>query len=397
MSAPAITFARLLAPVTPDTFFADYYEKEPLHVEGTPEKAAGVCSWEDFNELIHKTGIWSAETFKMVIDTERVAPRDYCERAPGRDGGSLYVPQSRKVQKQLDNGASIVLDLVETLTPGIRAVAEALEMALATRVMCNLYCSQNQRRAFPSHFDTMEVFALHTEGRKTWRVYEGRFQDPLEKPGYDHTSFTPAHHDKAKGGVLMEVEMKPGDLLYLPKGWYHDALASSDACLHLSFGTVQPTGLNLMIWLQRSLDQLPVFRRPLPPHDQAAAYEGHVAQLKTALNEVLSNPEVVAQFRDEQRGLAWGGLSSVAMPGGSPRYRVKGRGVKVVRRGADFQVSAPGGKGTLPEGGEAAVNWMLGRDHFRQSDLAEAIPQVDEQTRLDMLQTLASVGVLEAL
>ncbi|MDH3581406.1 MAG: cupin domain-containing protein, partial [Hyphomicrobiales bacterium] len=203
MSEPITTFARLLAPISYDQFFDEYYEKKPLHIEGSRDKVANVCSWGEFNELIHRTGIWSDQTFKMVIDTERVPAHEFCTRAPGRDGMSLFIPASHKVQQHLDNGASIVLDLIETLTPGIRAVTEALQMALATRISCNAYCSQNQRRAFPSHFDTMEVFALHIEGAKTWRVYESRFADPLEMDGYVHTSFSPDHHDKAKGGVLM--------------------------------------------------------------------------------------------------------------------------------------------------------------------------------------------------
>ncbi len=397
MSEPITTFNRLLAPITRDRFFDEYYEKKPLHIEGSPDKVENVCSWDAFNELLHKTGIWSDQTFKMVIDTERVPAAEFCERTPGRDGFSLYVPAPAKVQAHLDNGASIVLDLIETLTPGIRAVTEALQMALAERISCNAYCSQNQRRAFPSHFDTMEVFALHIEGRKTWRVYEGRFEDPLEADGYVHTSFPPEHHEKAKGGVLMEIEMKPGDLLYLPKGWYHDALASSEACLHLSFGTAQTTGLNFINWIARGLDEVAVFRRPMPPHDQPAAYAAHIGELREALADVLVRPEVADQFRDEQRARAFGSLTNVAIPKASPRFRVRPHGVKTVRRGKDWQVVAPGGKGTLPDGGGAALTWILERDHFNRDDLTAAVADIDDQKSLEIIQALSAVGVLEAL
>jgi len=397
MREPAMTFSRLLEPVTVDDFFDSYFDKQPLHIKGDPAKAADVCNWQSFDELIHKTGIWSDQTFKMVIDTERVPANAYCASSPGRDGMSVLAPVSDKVQKQLDSGASIVLDLVETLTPGIRSVTNALEMALAARINCNAYYSQHQRQAFPSHFDSMDVFALHIEGTKVWRVYTGRFEDPLERPGFDHTSFSPDYHEKKKGDLLMEVHMEPGDLLYLPKGWYHDALASSDACLHLSFGTSQPSGLNFMTWLARGLDQFPAFRKPMPPHDDIAAYDAHVAMLKQEFLKVLERPDVVGQFREDQRSKAFGGLCNVDINGAGRRYRVRPRGVKVVRRGSDFQVAAPGGKGTLPEGGDAVMSWVLERDHFRKGELARAMPDLREQQQLDILQTLASVGVLEAL
>jgi ribosomal protein L16 Arg81 hydroxylase len=47
--------------------------------------------------------------------------------------------------------------------------------------------------------------------------------------------------------------MKPGDVLYLPRGQYHEALASSDASLHLSFGIGQPTGIDVISRLLKSL------------------------------------------------------------------------------------------------------------------------------------------------
>lgn len=397
MSAPEMTFSHLLEPITVEDFFETYYDAKPLHIKGNPAKAAGVCSWESFDELVNKTGIWSDRTFKMVIDTERVPAGKYCASAPGRDGMSVLAPVSRKVQKHLDNGASIVLDLVETLTPGIRSVTHALEMALAARATCNAYFSQNQRQAFPSHFDSTDVFALHIEGAKVWRVYTGRFEDPMERPGFDHTSFSPDYHEKAKGDLMMEVHMEPGDLLYLPKGWYHDALASSDACLHLSFGISQPSGVNFMTWLARGLDQFPAFRKPMPPHDDIAAYDAHVETLKKEFMQVMERPDVVGQFREDQKAKAFGGLCNVDISGAGPRFRVRGRGVKVVRRGQDFQVAAPGGKGTLPDGGDAVLDWVLRRDHFRQGELADAVPEIREQQRLSILQTLTSVGVLETL
>ena len=397
MSEPAITFARLLAPTSVDEFFDSYFDKKPVHIKGTPDKVAGLCSWDDFNELIQKTGIWTDQTFKMVIDTQRVPPQEFCVREQGRDGMSMFIPSSHKVQRQMDNGASIVLDVIETLTPGIRAITEAMEMALATRISCNAYCSQNQRQAFPSHFDSMDVYAIHVEGKKTWRIYTGRFDDPLERRGFDHTSFAPDYHERAKGDLMMEIEMTPGDLLYLPKGWYHDALASSEACLHLSFGTVQPSGLDFLSWFVRGLDQVPAFRKPMPPHDRIAEHDAHIKLLKDELIKVFESPDVAAQFRKEQRNRAFGSLSNVAIPSAGPRFRVCGRGVKLVRRGQGFQISAPAGKGSLPDGSEAAVNWILERDHFAAGELAAAVPGFGDQQILELAQALASVGVVEEL
>src|SRR3546814_12960582 len=36
------------------------------------------------------------------------------------------------------------------------------------------------------------------------------------------------------------IRMQPGDLLYIPRGRYHDALASENGALHIAFGVTLP-------------------------------------------------------------------------------------------------------------------------------------------------------------
>ena len=43
------------------------------------------------------------------------------------------------------------------------------------------------------------------------------------------------------------------------------------------------------------------------------------------------------------------------------------------------------------------IEWMLARDHFARQELAAEFSAVNEQTILDILQSLSSIGVLEAL
>ncbi|MGD9830332.1 MAG: cupin domain-containing protein [Hyphomicrobiaceae bacterium] len=398
MTEPTLTFRQILDPVTPEEFFATYFQKKPLHIPGTPDKFARVCTWSDWNDLVNMTDIWSDRSFKMVLDCETLDAGDYCRPSASRDGIRMMRPHPPRVAALMQQGASIVLDLIEMLSPGIRATTEALQMAFATRVSCNAYCSQNQRQAFPSHFDSTEVIALHVEGRKTWRVYKGRFPEPLERPGYNHPSFSPEHHERAKGELLMEVELKPGDLLYLPKGVYHDALASSEACLHLSFGLTEARGLDFLQWLVGSLDQLEVVRQALPRFDDIEAHEAHVRRIAAAVKEVLDTPDMAQQFRAEQRLKAFENMTHIRMPGGSSkRYRVAASGVRLVRRGQDWQIVSARGKGACEARDEAAVRWVLERDHFDLASLTRAFEGDGEQRMLAILETLASIGVVEAL
>jgi hypothetical protein len=39
-------FADILHPLSEDAFFAEYYDRKPLHLEGDPRKFAAVMSWD---------------------------------------------------------------------------------------------------------------------------------------------------------------------------------------------------------------------------------------------------------------------------------------------------------------------------------------------------------------
>ena len=90
-------------------------------------------------------------------------------------------------------------------------------------VKTNLYFSMQSHQAFAPHFDTHDVFALHCEGEKLWNIYENFEKDPI-----NHPIFKQELNDKTEnpGKIIDQVLLKPGDLLYLRRGQFHDALAS---------------------------------------------------------------------------------------------------------------------------------------------------------------------------
>ena len=88
------TLADLLAPVTPEQFFAEYYDKQPLHVQGGAAKFAPVLSWRQINRLLDQTHIWSSQSLKLVMDGTPVPPEQYCTRATSRDNAAVATSTS---------------------------------------------------------------------------------------------------------------------------------------------------------------------------------------------------------------------------------------------------------------------------------------------------------------
>ena len=95
-------------------------------------------------------------------------------------------------------------------------------------------------------------------GEKTWMVFEGRADSPIAHPTFK--GLPQEHHETAKGALWKEVRLRPGDLLYLPRGQYHYALADDGPCAHIAFGATYPIGIDVVSYLFERLVTEPLCR-----------------------------------------------------------------------------------------------------------------------------------------
>ena len=295
------SFARLLDPLAPETFFAEAHHRKPLQVPGRPDKFASVMSWEILNEIL-AMDVWDTNTLQLALDRQRVPPASYCQSTTNRNQRQIMQPDSRKVMEFIGRGASLVLNNIETLHPGCLAVAETIGKHLGAKVSANLYCSRKQHQAFDSHYDRHDVFALHVFGEKRWYVYEGCLENPMEHAAFYNVP--QAECDRLKGPIAMDFTMGPGDLLYLPCGQFHDALASTETCMHVTFGCSEPTGLD---WLSHFWERAvgdSQFRAYLPPTDTPEGEETmrvHLGMLMDRLKAMALDPRGLAATKAFQR------------------------------------------------------------------------------------------------
>ena len=145
------------------------------------------------------------------------------------------------------------------------------------------------------HHDTHDVLCLQVEGEKRWLVYAPLLELPLK-----HQKYTAEMGDP--GEPLMDVTMRAGDTLYLPRGWLHQAMTSDEPSLHLTVGVnVAPWRDAVREALEEVSDEDVRFRRGIGT--EAVAPEG----LLEALAERL-RPELVAgrrrrAFVESRRGI----------------------------------------------------------------------------------------------
>ena len=390
------SFADLIAPMDEDTFFAEFHDKKPLHIQAAaPDKLDDVMTWDTLTAILNMTAIWSPHSLKLVMDTKNVPTDQYCRPAIDRNGQQSMQPDADKVKSWLRRGASIVANDIDTLTPGLISAANAVETRLGGKVQSNLYCSWNDHQAFPTHFDTHEVFALHVAGEKVWRIYEGRLENPIANETFK--SLDDDFHAAHRGAVAEEVTLRPGDVLYIPRGQYHDALASSDGCIHLSFGITHIIGFDVMSLLFERAMAEPLFRRNIPTVENDA--RAWIDAMLSRIGEIGRSDEVwnaIGTFRESfeyQRG-------GFKLPDNAyeddpdDRYKITASSLTVTREAGRALLQSAKGKVPIPENIVDQVQWVVEKQVFSGRELATSFPAMSPEARSKLIQDLVGMRVL---
>lgn len=303
-------FDDLIAPLAPERFLADHWGRKPVHIPAPPgSNRQSVIGWQRLNQLLAVRGHWTPEHIKLVLNSAPVSSEFYMDEVPGR-GGVRRLADPAKVETFLAMGASLVADAVQEVAPEIRALTDALGQRLGGMAEANLYCSFQGVQAFASHCDLHEVFAIHCAGEKRWRIYANRAENPLEPLEGEGAQ---AQIDAAKGPVAMDVTLRPGDLLYIPRGYFHDALASSAESLHLTISVAPHSGRLLFGLLEQMALREPAFRAYLADARDGQALPQQLAALGDRLAELTRSRAMLEAVTVRQRQLAAPG-HSLALP-----------------------------------------------------------------------------------
>jgi hypothetical protein len=186
----------------------------------------------------------------------------------------------------LAEGATLVLQGVEDVAPRVRALSDSFRDALQSRNHVNLYAGWHSQNGFDLHWDPHEVMVLQLHGRKRWQIFAPTQDYPLD----------PGVPPKPTGAPLWDGMLNAGDVLYLPRGWWHVAHPVNEPSMHLTFGIAPMNGLNLLNWMAGKLRGNAHLRRDLPV--MADARKAHMAQLRAIVAERLSDDAIGDFLRD---------------------------------------------------------------------------------------------------
>ena len=306
------SFTELVAPLAPSEFLERYYlDKRPVLFRGARDRFVSLIDWSALGAMV-STGFLKAPYLNLIHDGAAVPPHHYQTPQFGLGwrhtaGGGV---DAQRIEALLRRGATLVVNEIEALHPPIRALAEGLEAALGYSHV-NLYASWREVQGFSTHWDTHDVFVVQVAGCKRWDLFGESRSFPMNRDvecdlGRD-----------APTTVLWSEVLGPGDVLYVPRGWWHCARTASDAAgdrrgsLHLTCGIRSVTGQLFMHWLMARLAEHETFRKEIPPRSQTVPYEAHFAALRELIVSALDG-DPAREFGDFMDA-AWSERATVTL------------------------------------------------------------------------------------
>ncbi|HEY1603031.1 MAG TPA: cupin domain-containing protein [Pirellulales bacterium] len=168
------------------------------------------------------------------------------------------VPDLRQIQSEYRSGATVVLPALQRTWAPLRQLCAALEDRFSHPVHANAYLTPGDTPGFTPHYDTHEVLVLQIAGSKRWQIF------PPSRPlPHRSQTFTPVGF--VLPPPLLELELNPGDFLYLPRGYVHAAHTSQDHSAHVTIGITVYTWIELIGELANASKEIAELRTALPP------------------------------------------------------------------------------------------------------------------------------------
>ena len=383
---------KLLEPYSLEKFLSENWTKQGIHIPGDrPNKFQSYFSWKQLNELLNSR----CRNVRFVLDQkpQSYEPKDWVKKC--REGATLVVDQ---VQNHVQSLGDLTWDLQQEL--GYKTVHT------------NIYCSWPDLQGFKTHYDTHEVFVLQIDGQKEWFVFDDTTKYPYREE--KHSLFKPP-----TSNPYIHTVLNPGDLLYIPRGHWHHAIAREKPSLHVTLGVDYPTGKDVLVWMLNKLNETTLKNEeqlrqglPIAHYGESHNFETHVRKIFDSLSNNLDcKKEQLVQEYLQARFKFTFHMPEISLPG-QMGFNIFKQGIKTVLRQPKYltiKLERPDEntyvlvtnhktlkfKDLDPNVIETILNYVLSQDIFTIQDIVQSLPNCDLETVIyPFLGGLVKEGIL---
>lgn len=250
-------FEKIIAPHSLSDFFSNYHEKEVLHIKRNDENYYNdILTGNEISDFLDRLDIYYPSV-RMVKSGKELPSADYTLKAVPighhkKDG----LINTEKIFALFNSGATIVIQAGQRYFDHLSKCCFQLSQKFNAPVQANLYITPDKSVGFNPHWDTHDVFVVQISGTKTWNLYGFEKELPTK-----NQTFVSKGYSKQP---LATIQVRPGDFLYVPRGYVHDAIADDGISAHITIGILSYTWARLFNEVFPQLEEIKSFREAVP-------------------------------------------------------------------------------------------------------------------------------------
>jgi ribosomal protein L16 Arg81 hydroxylase len=273
-------------------FFDKYFNQQPLlRRKAILGNARDILSAEDLDELLH------SESLRMPYVSIPGLESSYRQnrRIHGELVADCVVPE--RVNEHFRSGSKVDWYSMNHFFPNLRELTSMLGERFASRSEAIAILSPARTKdSVGYHHDSVDLFVIQLEGSKRWQVWATRKE---ETSGYTPDEL---------GEPLLETDLEPGDVLYMPYYTPHFVSPRNEMSLHLSVAVRPRTWSELLISIVTEItNNDPAFSgfpylNGAPSSGQAMALKERIRQLAEQM-ATIDPGERLREFAETGRRL----------------------------------------------------------------------------------------------
>lgn len=231
--------SRILFPFDTASFLKHYQTREYFHVgRNSPEHYKDLLSVADLDRLLQSEHL-PAAYLNVVRDGTRY-PLEAWSRIESSARGSACVAIPEKLFNLYSEGATLILNQADHAIPSLNSTCRALAVELGFPTHANVYITPRGAAGFAQHRDDHDVLIVQIAGSKRWLLHK-------------------------QNAPVVELDLKAGDLLYLPRGLSHSARTQAGDSIHVTLGLRPVYAFQLIDDLAAQAAVDANFQQPQPP------------------------------------------------------------------------------------------------------------------------------------
>ena len=239
--------AELIQPMTIADFFSQYERSETFVLHHPKESLTALRHLDFLSSLESLLNIWPHSIQAHLPDL--------------RDEASSIDTNAKDAKKLFQNGMGLLFNEAHRISPLLQTWLQSIQRDLGisahTYSRCLIYATPDGKGTAP-HFDQNINFILQIHGTKIWKLAANEhLSNPLTrhtmgtKPDAEMASYLSEELPSEMPKSAQSIELKPGSLLFVPRGYWHSTEALGDA-LALNFTFTAPTWIDLFTTALRS-------------------------------------------------------------------------------------------------------------------------------------------------